>query len=264
MIFQIFIFLIFGLIVGSFLNVLVFRLRDAETLLGRSFCRSCKNSIRWYDNIPLISFVLLRGICRDCDTKVSWQYPIVELLTGISFVFAGYYFFSPGNILSWLETAWLLGILSCLIVISAYDFRYMEIPLNILIISILMTFVFLIIHFILAFEPFFFSRLWYGFLGGIIVAGFFFLLVLWSREKWMGFGDVWFGFVAGSIVGFPLILPMLTFSFGLGAIAGLFAMVYGGKNMKSQISFAPFLAGGTIIMIFLPQIFPFFFDFFIL
>lgn len=260
---MIIIFFLFGLIVGSFLNVVAYRLRDAETLLGRSFCRNCKNKIRWYDNIPLVSFVLLKGECRDCETKISWQYPVIELLTGILFVLAGYYFFSPENMLSWLETAWLLGVLSCLIVIAVYDLRNMEIPMSMLIISALITYIFFIIYFFLGAEPFFASRLWYGFLGGAIVSGFFFLLVFFSKETWMGWGDVWFGFVVGSIAGLPLILPMLTLSFGLGAIVGLLAILYGGKNMKSQIPFAPFLAMGAAAIIFLPQIFPFFFDFFI-
>lgn len=257
------IFFILGLIIGSFLNVLVYRLRDAETLLGRSFCRNCKNQIRWYDNIPIISFVLLRGLCRDCETKISWQYPAVELLTGVLFALTGYYFFSSAGVLSWLETAWLLGILSCLIVIAAYDLRNMEIPISMLMISALITYIFFSVYFFLVPESFFVSQLWYGILGGAIVSGFFFLLVFWSRETWMGWGDVWFGFVVGSIVGLPLILPMLTLSFGLGAIVGLLAIAYGEKSMKSQIPFAPFLAAGTIATLFLSEAFPFFFSFFI-
>jgi leader peptidase (prepilin peptidase) / N-methyltransferase len=264
MISQTLLFFFLGLIVGSFLNVLVYRLRDAETLLGRSFCRSCKHPIRWYDNVPLISFVILRGLCRDCETKISWQYPVLELLTGILFALSGYFFFFSGDMLSWLETAWLLGVLSCLIVIAAYDLRNMEIPISMLIVSAFLTYIFLAVYFIFVSEPFFMSRLWYGFLGGAIVAGFFFLLVFLSRETWMGWGDVWLGFIVGSIVGLPLILPMLTLSFGLGAAVGLFAIAYGGKNMKSQIPFAPFLAGGTLLTLFLSQAFPFFFRFFIL
>lgn len=263
MILQILLFLVLGLIVGSFLNVVIYRLRDAETLLGRSFCRNCKNKIRWYDNIPLVSFILLKGECRDCETKISWQYPIVELLIGVLFVFTGYYFFSSENMLSWLETAWLLSVLSCFVVIAVYDLRNMEIPISMLIISALFTYIFFTIYFFIGTEPFFVSRLWYGILGGAIVSGFFFLLVFWSRETWMGWGDVWFGFVVGSIVGLPLILPMLTLSFGSGAIVGLLAIVYGGKSMKSQIPFAPFLAAGTIATLFLSEAFPFFFSFFI-
>ncbi|MFZ2300031.1 MAG: prepilin peptidase [Candidatus Moraniibacteriota bacterium] len=259
-----FAFFIFGLIVGSFLNVLVYRLKDAETLLGRSLCRQCQHQIRWYDNIPLISFVLLRGACRDCETKISWQYPALESLTAVLFVLTGYFFFSLGDMASWLETAWLLCIISCLIVTSAYDLRHMEIPLNMIIISVLLTGVFLISALLLIPEPFFASRLWYGLLGGAIVCGFFFLLVWMSRETWMGWGDVWLGFVVGSVVGLPMILPMLTLSFGLGALVGGIAIVRGKKGMKSQIPFAPFLVAGAILALFLPEAFPSFFQFLIL
>ena len=259
----IFSFFILGLIVGSFLNVLVYRLRDAETLLGRSLCRHCQHQIRWYDNIPLISFVLLRGTCRDCENKISWQYPLVELLTGITFALAGYAVFSAGSALPWLEIAWLLGIGSCLIVIAAYDLRFMEIPLSMLVASALVTYGFLATSFFLASEPFLDSRLWSGMLGGLAVGGFFFLLVWMSRETWMGWGDVWLGAVTGSVVGLPLVLPMLTLSFGLGAIVGLLAIAYQKKGLKSQIPFAPFLVTGTLTILFLSETSPLFFRFFI-
>ncbi len=260
----IFLFLILGLIVGSFLNVLVYRLKDAETLLGRSFCRHCKHRIRWYDNIPLISFVLLRGACRDCDTKISWQYPALELLTATLFALGSNLFFFPGDRLSWIETAWFLGIISCLLVIAAYDLRHMEIPIIMLIISALITSIFLGLSFFLAPEPFLASRLWYGLLGGAVVCSFFFLLVWMSRETWMGWGDVWLGFVAGSVVGLPVVLPMLTLSFGLGALIGIIAIACGKKGMKSQIPFAPFLAAGVILTLLLPEALPSLFRFFIL
>lgn len=254
-------FFVLGLIIGSFLNVLVYRLKDAETLLGRSFCRECKHQIRWYDNIPLVSFVLLRGTCRDCETKISWQYPVLEFLTGIVFALVGYFFFSPEVSFSWIETGWLLVLVSCLLVIGAYDLKHMEIPISLLLVSVLITTLFLLSSFFFLSEPFFFSRLWYGLLGGGAVCGFFSLLVWMSHETWMGWGDVWLGLVAGLVVGLPLVLPMLTLSFGLGAIVGLLAIAYKKKGLKSQIPFAPFLVAGVICMLFLPKAFPFFSQF---
>lgn len=257
-------FFVLGLIVGSFLNVLVYRLKDAETLLGRSFCRHCKHQIRWYDNVPLVSFVLLRGACRDCDGKISWQYPALELLTGILFVLVGYFFFFPGDLFALVETLWLLGVISCLLVIGAYDVRHMEVPLSMLIVSVLFTAIFLITHFFLVPEPFFASRLWYGLMGGVAVGGFFFVLVWMSKETWMGWGDVWLGFACGLIVGLPSVMPMLTLSFGLGALVGILAIVRKKKSLRSQIPFAPFLVVGVILTLFLPQAFPLFFQAFIL
>lgn len=256
-------FFILGLIVGSFLNVLVYRLRDAETLLGRSLCRHCQHQIRWYDNIPLISFVLLRGMCRDCETKISWQYPLVELLTGVLFALVGSLFLTAGNALEWLEVFWLLGIVSTLIVIAVYDARFMEIPLMMLVAGALITAGFLLAFWWLFPEPFWVSRLWYGLLGGVVVGGFFFLLVWMSRETWMGWGDVWLGLVVGAIVGLPLVLPMLTLSFGLGAILGLLAIASKQKKLKSQMPFAPFLVIGTLVTIFCAEAFPLFFRFFL-
>ncbi len=81
----IFIFL-FGLIIGSFLNCLIWRLHKEESILGRSYCPKCRHQIVWYDNIPVFSFLLLKGKCRHCGKNISWQYPLVELATGILFV----------------------------------------------------------------------------------------------------------------------------------------------------------------------------------
>lgn len=261
--FSILFFFIFGLIIGSFLNVVVCRLRDAETILGRSFCRSCKHQIRWYDNIPLVSFVLLRGECRDCSEKISWQYPILEVLTGVLFALVGYYFFSPINPSTWAETLWLLGIVSCFVVIAAYDLKYMEIPIILLGVSACLTLLFLFSDFELG-QIFWSSRLGLALFGGMIVALFFFALVFVSHETWMGWGDVWLGLVCGMIVGLPAALFMLTLSFASGASIGIVSMYFGGKNLKSQIPFAPFLVLGTLLALFLPEIFPGYTRFFIL
>ncbi len=82
---------IFGLIIGSFLNCLVWRLHKKEGLLNRSYCPKCRKQIAWHDNIPVLSFIMLKGKCRQCGKAISWQYPLVELATGLLFV-AAYYF----------------------------------------------------------------------------------------------------------------------------------------------------------------------------
>lgn len=252
-----FAFFFFGLIIGSFLNVLVYRLKDAETLMGRSFCRHCKHQIRWYDNIPLVSFILLRGACRDCDAKISWQYPMLELVTGVLFGLTGFFFFDPLLSSSFIETLWLLATISCLLVIAVYDMRHMEIPMIVLFVSIFFTLIFLLDTFFAIPSVFLSSRLFFGLLGGLVVCGFFFFLVWVSHERWMGWGDVWLGLAVGLIVGLPLVLPMLTLSFGTGAIVGLIAIAMKKKAMQSQIPFAPFLVLGTLLTLFLPKVFPF-------
>ncbi|MGK2848755.1 MAG: prepilin peptidase [Minisyncoccota bacterium] len=252
-------FLVFGLIIGSFLNVVVCRLHDAETLLGRSLCRHCQHQIRWYDNIPLISFILLCGKCRDCAKRISWQYPVLELLTGILFVFFGWTFLDNGTLMDWIRIGWLFALISCFIVIATYDFQYMEVPINGIFLSALLIYGFLAFSF-LVYQPLFIaSDLWLGILGGIVIGSFFFLLVWMSRETWMGWGDVWLGIVVGSLVGLPLILPMLTIACGLGAMTGIFSVFFYSKSLKSQIPFAPFLIIGALVVLLLAELFPDFF-----
>ena len=174
----------------------------------------------------------------------------------------GYYFFSLNDPATWLETGWLLGIGSLALVIATYDLRYMEIPITLLVVSAVLTLLFLILEFH-AGEPFSASRLGSGLLGGGVVALFFFSLVFASRETWMGWGDVWLGFVAGMAVGLPSALFMLTLSFALGAGIGVAGILLCGKNLKSQIPFAPFLVCGMLFTIFFPRVFPEFVQYFL-
>ncbi len=257
-------FFIFGLIVGSFLNVVIIRLETAETLLGRSFCRHCKRQIAWYDNIPLLSFVLLRGECRGCETKISWQYPIVEFLTGVTFLLIASLFIVPGSLASYYETVWLIGLVSALIVIGAYDFRTMEIPVSALYFAALWTGWWLVVlEGDLVWMDFFASRLGEGFIGAVLIGGLFFALVFFSKETWMGWGDVWLGAVAGLVVGWKLALPFLTLSFGAGALFGLLLLLKHKKHLKSPIPFGPFLCLGTIGILILEKTIPNFHAYFL-
>ncbi len=253
------IFFILGLIVGSFLNVVISRLRTAETILGHSHCPRCKARIRWYDNIPLFSFAILGTRCRDCKEKISWQYPSVELAAGILFALVGNYFFAAADLQSWLMTIFYLVVFSLLLVIFAYDFKFMEIPMIILWIGIIWTIASYLLFDWLNFIPregILSIKLYSGILAGFSAFLFFFVLSAGSREKWMGIGDAYVGLLAGLIVGWPAILPALAIAFTLGAVSGLILIALKKKTMKSQVPFAPFLAAGTILVILIPKIFP--------
>ena len=261
---QVITFFLLGLIIGSFLNVLVYRLKNAETtglvtlVTGRSFCRNCKHQIRFYDNIPLLSFFLLRGACRDCGEKISFQYPLVESLTGFAFALAGFLYFSgadPTDSRTWIETLLVLGLVSILIAIASYDLQYMEIPVPFLIAGGVVAFFFVLLGWESA-PLFWMNPFMLGIFGSLAVAFFFLALVLISHETWMGWGDVWLGAIAGLVVGLPLALFMLTLSFGAGASVGVGKVFFQGKTLKSQIPFAPFLVFGTLCSLFFSQIFP--------
>ena len=256
---MILIFFITGLIIGSFLNVVVYRLNLMETIMGRSYCPQCKAQVRWYDNIPLISFVLLKARCRDCKEMISWQYPFIELFTGLAFAGVGVWFFNVSNIETWMQASFLLVIFSFLTVILAYDLKFMEIPMLIFWIATGITVLFLIAldwNNFSSISHAVDSRLISGIIAGTVAGGFFLAMVLVSKETWMGWGDVYLGFLAGLIVGWPNILLALMLSFTIGAVVSIILMTLKKKDMKSQVPFAPFLVFGIILTIFIYEAYP--------
>ncbi|HRZ95573.1 MAG TPA: prepilin peptidase [Candidatus Moranbacteria bacterium] len=251
---HILIFLILGLLIGSFLNVLVYRIHVAEDLVfSRSHCPHCKKMIEWYDNIPLLSFILLKFRCRNCRKKISWQYPLVELSTGIIFAAIGAKYFIVQDISSWAATLFFLGAAGFLLAILVYDWLYMEIP------EIL---IWPAVFWSLAFNLFLdwnrgaFSgeildvRTYSGILAAFLAFTFFFLLSAFSKEKWMGMGDAYLAVFLGLVLGWPEILLALFLSFFIGSVCGIILIAFGKKKMKSQVPFAPFMVAGAFAAFF--------------
>ncbi len=235
---------LFGLAVGSFLNVIILRFDELKTIWRvRSHCLKCKKEIRWYDLVPFFSYFILGGKCRDCKKPISYQYPIVEALTAV--LFAGIYYYYG---LTW-QALLLAIILSILICIAVYDILKMEIPdvLTYLGIFFALGFTFLKLYQTnsLALE----NLIPYGY--AILVAGGFLgFLVILSREKWMGMGDILLGILMGVLLGMPAVLVGLFFAFVLGSIVGLILIAAKKKTLKDAVPFGPFLVSGTIIALF--------------
>ena len=251
------IFLVLGLLIGSFLNVLVYRLRTAEELFwDRSKCPHCQQLIRWYDNIPVVSFILLHFQCRNCRKKISWQYPLVEILTGIIFALIGYKFFDLANSSTWVMTVYYLFAASSLIAISVYDWLYLEIPGEVLWFSVAVAVAFgLYADWSVWFNSQLQSTIWNSFIYSGVLAAFsaflfFFFLSAISHEKWMGMGDAYLAILLGFFVGWPQILLALFLAFFMGAVWGLVLVTIGKKKMKSRLPFAPFMVLGTFITLF--------------
>jgi prepilin signal peptidase PulO-like enzyme (type II secretory pathway) len=256
--FLIFIFLL-GLGVGSLINVIVHRLQTNEPMVfERSHCPDCKTTLRWFDLIPLYSYFQLGGKCRYCGKNISWQYPVVEFITAIVFVWLFMWQFPQYDILSLSQTApYLLGwqflkftyylvIVSVLIVIFIYDLKHYLILDKILFPTIGLAFVALVLR-ALNYENW--NLLWLGVLAALVGSGFFLLLVLVSRGKWMGLGDVKFAILMGFILGWPYILYGLFVAFMVGAIVGLILIALKKKGMKSEMPFGPFLVLGTLVVL---------------
>ncbi len=237
---------VFGLCIGSFLNCVVYRLEKKEKLAGRSYCPQCKNTLSWRDLFPVFSFLCLWGKCKYCKTKISWQYPIVEVATGVMFLLI-FNFSAQGGLASgwnFLNLAFLFYVAAVLIVIFVYDFKYYIIPDKVLFPAIAITFAYRLFEGLLISN---FTLVGTYLLAILIGSGFFLFIFLISKGRWMGFGDVKLAILMGLLLGFPNILVALFLAFFLGAVIGTIMMIFKEKNLRSELPFAPFLITGTFV-----------------
>lgn len=223
-----------GLIIGSFLNVLICRYRQLETVVNsRSHCPHCKKIIPWYDLVPLLSFVLLRARCRYCQTPISWQYPIVELLTALLAIqLYGLYG------LSYLTFGYFL-IFSLLLVVAAIDLTDQVVPDEFILPAILLSLVVGVLRLGDAAAD---LVIGVGLAGGLLAT-----FVLLSRERWMGAGDISIGVALGLLAGWPAVSVGLAVAFGLGSLVGIISIWLKHHRLKDPIAFGPYLVVGSYI-----------------
>lgn len=238
---------ILGASIGSFLNVLIDRLPKEESINGRSHCDFCGKKIAWRDLIPVFSFFVLKGKSRCCHKKLSWQYPIVETITGLAFVWlfkdSPYIDSLTRTVL--IRSVLMLSILSSLIVIFVTDLKHHLISDYIL----LALFVFSLVFHLTNSNQF--QPILTNFIpSGLIVALPIFLIYFISKERAMGLGDVFLAANIGFLLGWQEGFLALYIAFVTGAIFGLIAIIFKNKKLKSKIAFGPFLVIGTIVMLF--------------
>ncbi len=259
-------FFIYGLAFGSFCNVVISRTRSEEKLfLSQSHCPKCKKDIGWKDNIPVISFLILRGKCRNCHKKISWQYPLVEIATAIIFTLIGY-FYTIGSIDNLLVAVLYSFVFACLMVVFVYDVKYMEIPMHAMWLAIGLLVVINIVNDISGGSlqgDFWHSTTFTHSLSALVAFCFFFGLSYISDETWMGYGDAFLAIAIGLLLG-----PMATFlalmvAFCVGALVGMGLVVAKGKTMKTAIPFGPFLIFGLLVIFVVLNLYPTFMDNFI-
>jgi leader peptidase (prepilin peptidase)/N-methyltransferase len=232
---------IFGSCIGSFLNVCIYRLPNSKSIVyPPSACPGCDTPIRFYDNIPILSFLLLRGKCRNCQAVISLRYPLVELMVGLFAVCA---YLKFGFTLEALITYFFIA---SLIVITFIDIDHRIIPDAISLPGIPIGF---------AASFFLPSITTMESLTGILVGGGSLLLVAWiysliTKKEGMGGGDIKLLAMIGAFVGWQGVLLTIFLSSAIGTLCGLVVMIRSGKNMKLAVPFGPFLAIGTMIHIF--------------
>jgi leader peptidase (prepilin peptidase)/N-methyltransferase len=235
---------LFGIVIGSFLNVLIYRLPIGKSIVRPgSFCPNCKKPIRWFENIPIVSFFFLGGRCSGCRKPISLKYPLVELFTGIVFLYL-YIAFDIG-----IEFFFYLYFFCALIVISGVDFSHQIIPDIISMPGIVIGIVFQLLK----------GDIKLGLIGLFFGGGLILLIrVIGQRvykKEVMGLGDVYLTAMIGSFVGFPFILVAIFFGALSGSIMGILYIVSTKQTRESPIPFGPFLSiGGAVVILFHKQI----------
>lgn len=256
-IFLIFFYFIFGTIIGSFLNVVSLRYNTGMSFSGRSRCFSCGKELKWFELIPIASYIVQFGRCRKCKSKISFQYPLVELLTGSIFLgiflkFSNLLFISPSYLM--LLSLYFMIIFSLLIVILIYDLKHKIIPDDLVYTFAVLSLASMFFDFsvfqlsIPALLPFF---------SGPIFFLPFFLLWFFSGGRWIGLGDGKLALGIGWFLGLSLGASAILLSFWIGAVISIALMIFFSLNsrrkritMKSEIPFGPFLILGIIIVFF--------------
>jgi prepilin signal peptidase PulO-like enzyme (type II secretory pathway) len=225
-----------GAILGSFLYAWVLRKGNKKSIAsGRSICVACNYQLSWYDNIPIVSIIMLKGKCRKCSKKIGKNYLLAELGLGLLFGWVAINFtglFSFGLLLYLL-------IVCFLFFIFFYDIEFMEIHDETTIYPAIILFMISLI---------FSLHTWQSMLIGILVgAGFFWLQYVISKGKWIGGGDIRLGIFMGVILGWPHVLIALLLAYFSGAIIGVILIILKKKTLASETPFGTYLALATFI-----------------
>ena len=233
---------IYGLLIGSFLNVVIYRIpREENIAWPGSHCPGCGHGLKWYDNIPLLSYLLLKGRCRYCKEEISLQYPLVEALNGIIYVLLYIFFYQVK-----LDFVFLALISSTLLAILVIDLKEQLIP-DVLVVIVLISSIIhkALLHFLEGIPfPLTDSLL------GLIIAGGLFLLIVFVSRGGMGGGDVTLIGALGFVLGVRGILMVIFLSFVLGSVISIFLLAARIKSRKDPIPFGPFIVISFYITLF--------------
>lgn len=248
---------VWGVVIGSFLNVFIYRFHTGKSLSGSSHCLSCQHPLSWFELFPLLSYIGLRGRCRACRAHIPVRYFLVELLTAVLFLLV---ITTVSDLVLW--PLWFI-LVSVLVVISVYDLYHFVIPDEFVWSLVTITVIFGWYEQFLGFDI---GLLFYNTLAAIVAFAFFAGLWWYSKGQWIGFGDAKLAIPLGFMVGFPGVFSMLVFSFWIGAVLSLLLIGFQylqkrGQlslrlpvrrlTIKSEVPFAPFLILGFLaVMLF--------------
>ncbi|MBC7349969.1 MAG: prepilin peptidase [Candidatus Aminicenantes bacterium] len=229
-----------GLVWGSFLNVVIYRLpRDLSLVRPPSSCPKCGRRIKWYDNIPVLSYLLLGGKCRFCGEKISAVYPVVEALTAACFVVVYFHNLRFFDLQFFADCLFV----SALIALGFIDFFEQIIPDHISLPMLILA---------LVYAPFRYDlNLRQALVGAVVGGGFLFIVylvyLLWRKKEGLGMGDVMMMLMVGAYLGLSRTILTLLLASVVGAIVGLLLMKFRGKDMKFALPFGSFIAPATFV-----------------
>lgn len=257
---SVFIFLL-GLLVGSFLNVVILRMRTGRSFIGgRSACLTCNETLRWFELIPIASFVWQKGKCVHCQARISWQYICVELLTAVLFVGAFLYTGIPASLFGAVELVYIWTVSALLMVIGVYDIHHKIIPNAYVYVFAALAFVYML-GTAAASGALYSGWFLFDVLAGPILALPLALFWLVSNGRWMGLGDAKLMLGVGWFLGLWAGFAAFVLSFWIGAIFGIgliawskiYALFSRTKpiTIKSEIPFGPFIIIGTLLVFYL-------------
>lgn len=233
-----FIIMVYGLLIGSFLNVVIYRLPKNESIVfPGSHCTICNHNLAWFDNIPVISYMLLKGKCRYCKTRISPKYPIIELLN--SFFYLLFYMKYGFNTDFFMYSL----IFSVLLAITLIDLIHQLIPDSLVVAIVVITILFRIVGYYINSD----SLNILDSLSGSLVAGGLFLLIVLISKGGMGGGDVTLISSLGFVLGLKGILVTIFISFIIGSIVSVLLLSFKLKTRKDPIPFGPFIVIGFLI-----------------
>lgn len=244
MAFILILFFITGSAIGSFLNVVIDRATRGETILGRSYCDWCKRKLNVLDLVPILSYAVLGGHCRKCKKKLSWQYPIVETIT--AFLFATTFFVLAQGEFGLAKLLFYLFLVSVVIVVAVVDFKFSLIPTTYLFFASLVSLFYN--YFSLSSVDFV-----HNVLAGFVAAAFFVAIILVTRGRGMGEGDVPLAFLMGLVLGPMMGLVGFFVAFFAGAFISVFLILFGRRKFGQTVPFGPFLVLGFLASLFFGQ-----------
>lgn len=231
----------YGLLIGSFLNVCIYRIpREENIAFPSSHCPNCNTSLKWYDNIPLFSYISLKGKCRYCDTSISSQYPMIELFNSIIYLLLFY------KLDLSIDFIFYALISSTLIVVTMIDLKKMIIPDSLVVTLLVLSILHKATNYIINKTP---IRI-IDSIGGLLISGGIFLIIVILSKGGMGGGDVTLIGALGFIVGIKYIILTIFLSFVLGGLISVFLLATKLKTRKDPVPFGPFIVLGFMITLF--------------